>query len=114
MAKSWKEWEKPVLELEELITKLKVLAVQETDPIKQVEIKDRLEEFEKRRDNFIEVRYSRLGAWEEVLLARAEPRPYTLDYISHIFTEFTELDGDRKISGNCSFSIFLFITTAIC
>ncbi|HXH61280.1 MAG TPA: acetyl-CoA carboxylase carboxyltransferase subunit alpha [Fimbriimonadaceae bacterium] len=97
MAKSWKEWEKPVLELDALITKLKTVVEQETDAAKKAELQARLDEFQKRRDNFIEVRYSRLGAWEEVLLARAEPRPYTLDYVGHLFTEFTELDGDRRI-----------------
>lgn len=97
MAKSWKEWEKPVLELDELIAKLKTIAAQETDPDKHSQLQARLEEFESRRDNFINVRYSRLGAWEEVLLARAEPRPYTLDYIAQVFTGFVELDGDRRI-----------------
>ena len=97
MAKSWKEWEKPVLELDELISKLRAIASQETDPDKHARLVQRLEEFEKRRDNFINVRYSRLGAWEEVLLARAEPRPYTLDYIAQVFTDFIELDGDRRI-----------------
>ncbi len=97
MAKSWKEWEKPVIELDDLIAKLRAVAEQETDVHKSKLLQARLEEFEKRRDNFIRVRYSRLGSWEEVLLARAEPRPYTLDYISHIFTDFTELDGDRRI-----------------
>jgi acetyl-CoA carboxylase carboxyl transferase subunit alpha len=95
LAKSWKEWEKPVLELDELIAKLKAIAAQETDANKQRKLQHRLEEFEKRRDNFINVRYSRLGAWEEVLLARAEPRPYTLDYVSSVFSGFVELDGDR-------------------
>lgn len=97
MAKSWKEWEKPVLELDDLIAKLRTIAAQETDPDKHTLLQTRLEEFEKRRDNFINVRYSRLGAWEEVLLARAEPRPYTLDYIAQVFTGFVELDGDRRI-----------------
>ena len=97
MAKSWKEWEKPVLELDDLINKLRNIAAQETDPDKHARLQQRLEDFEKRRDNFIDVRYSRLGAWEEVLLARAEPRPYTLDYISQIFSNFTELAGDRRI-----------------
>jgi acetyl-CoA carboxylase carboxyl transferase subunit alpha len=96
MAKSWKEWEKPVLELDELISKLRAIAAQETDPDKHSRLAQRLEEFEKRRDNFINVRYSRLGAWEEVLLARAEPRPYTLDYVAQVFTDFVELDGDRR------------------
>ena len=85
-----------MLELDDLIAKLKAIAAQETDPDKHARLQQRLDEFEKRRDNFIGVRYSRLGAWEEVLLARAEPRPYTLDYIGLIFTEFTELDGDRR------------------
>ena len=100
MAKTWKEWEKPVLELEELIAQLRALAKQESHPEKKAELQKRLEEFERRRDNFIEVRYSRLGAWEKVLLARAEPRPYTLDYVSNIFTDFTELDGDRRVGAD--------------
>lgn len=97
MAKSWKEWEKPLLELEDGIKKLKDLITKESDPLKRKALEDRVTEFESRRDRFIEVKYSRLGPWEEVLLARAEPRPYTLDYINAIFSEFIELDGDRRI-----------------
>lgn len=37
-----------------------------------------------------------LGAWERVKLARHEKRPYTLDYINLIFTDFLELHGDRR------------------
>ncbi len=96
MANSWKEWEKPVLELEDGVNKLKALADVELDPEKKAALETRIEEFEARIENFIKVRYSRLGPWEEVLLARAEPRPYTLDYINSIFTEFVELDGDRR------------------
>ena len=91
---------KPLIELEELIAKLKSAAARETDPDKQEDLKAQTEQFERRRDNIIELMFSRLGAWEEVLLARAEPRPYTLDYISSIFTEFTELDGDRRIGAD--------------
>jgi acetyl-CoA carboxylase carboxyl transferase subunit alpha len=40
--------------------------------------------------------YSNLGAWEKVLVARAEQRPYTLDYIQAIFHNFVELQGDRN------------------
>ena len=36
------------------------------------------------------------GAWKRVLLARHPQRPYTLDYIQILFTEFTELHGDRR------------------
>lgn len=97
MDNTWKEWEKPVLELEDGVAKLRQLADKETDSIKRQALEARAEEFEKRIENFLQVRYSRLGPWEQVLLARAEPRPYTLDYINAIFTDFTELDGDRRI-----------------
>ncbi len=96
MAKSWKEWEKPLLELEEGIAQLKELAAAETEEAKAKEILEQVADFEKRRDQYIQIRYSRLGPWEKVLVARAEPRPYTLDYIAAIFTDFTELDGDRR------------------
>ena len=38
----------------------------------------------------------KLGAWERVKLARHDKRPYTLDYINLIFTDFVELHGDRR------------------
>lgn len=97
---SWKEWEKSLIELEEGVKRLKVLAEQETDPLKSKAVEQRIAEFEARIQNYIEVKYSRLGPWEQVLLARAEPRPYTLDYINAIFSEFLELDGDRRIGAD--------------
>ena len=60
----------------------------------------KIKEYETRRDNYIEVKYSRLGPWEKVLVARAEPRPYTLDYVAQVFTNFTELDGDRRFGAD--------------
>lgn len=100
MANSWKEWEKPLIELEDGVKKLKVLTEQETDPLKKKALEQRIAEYEARIENYIRIRYSRLGPWEEVLIARAEPRPYTLDYINAIFTEFVELDGDRRIGAD--------------
>lgn len=96
MAKSWREWMKPLIELEDLIVKLKTAASRETEPEKEQAILLEVEKFEKRRDNIVELMFSRLGPWEEVLLARADPRPYTLDYIAAMFTNFVELDGDRR------------------
>jgi acetyl-CoA carboxylase carboxyl transferase subunit alpha len=49
-------------------------------------------------------------AWERVLLARHPKRPYTLDYINALFTEFTELHGDRRFGDDaslvCGFAFF--------
>lgn len=94
-AKSWKEWEKPLIDLEDGIAKFKQLNSVERDPARRVENEKRIAEYEARRDHYIAVMYSRLGPWEKVLVARAEKRPYTLDYINTIFTDFIELDGDR-------------------
>lgn len=94
-AKTWKEWEKPLLDLEENLVKLKEMA-KVSEPAKREDIERRIVDFERRRDNYLHVMYSRLGPWEKVLVARAERRPYTLDYIQAIFTNFLELDGDRR------------------
>ena len=95
-AKSWKEWEQPILDLEDAIRKLEAHIVQESDPLRKAELETRLNEFRGRLHRAIEVRYSRLGPWEKVLVARADSRPYSLDYINGIFEGFTELDGDRR------------------
>lgn len=87
---------KPLLELEELITKLKSAAARETDAGRQDDLNAQIAKFEERHERIIDLMFSRLGAWEEVLLARADPRPYTLDYVNSIFTDFLELDGDRR------------------
>jgi len=39
-----------------------------------------------------------LGPWERVQMARHPDRPYTLDYVGSIFTEFTEIHGDRRFA----------------
>lgn len=96
MAKSWREWMKPLLELEELITKLKSELSRQTDPTEHAELEKQVAQFEDRHANIVKLMFSRLGPWEEVLLARADPRPYTMDYINAIFTDFLELDGDRR------------------
>src|SRR5215212_4437909 len=42
--------------------------------------------------------YSRLTAWQRVLVARHPNRPTVLDYVSLLFTDFTEISGDRRFS----------------
>jgi acetyl-CoA carboxylase carboxyl transferase subunit alpha len=46
--------------------------------------------------NLKKERYSRLSAWETVLVARHPDRPQTMDYVDMIFDEFVELHGDRS------------------
>src|SRR5258708_5153158 len=60
------------------------------------------EEIERLRHQLEALRDHRPGAttdaWSRVLMARHPQRPYTLDYIQMLFTEFSELHGDRRFS----------------
>ncbi len=96
MAKTHKEWERPLVELEERVVKIRHLAEREKDPVKRQEVLKSADVIEERTDEYQKLLYSNLGPWEKVLVARAEKRPYTLDYIQGLFTEFVELDGDRR------------------
>lgn len=96
MEASFNEWERPLRELEVGIAKLKELATKESDESKRAVQEAKIVELEEGRDRYIEIMYSNLGPWEKVLVARADKRPYTLDYVGQIFTEFTELRGDRN------------------
>ncbi len=95
LPKSWKEWERPLLDLDDGLAKLAKLAENSTGE-ERSKLDARIREFEKRRDRYIEQKYQNLSPWEKVLVARAEPRPYTLDYIGELMTDFTELQGDRR------------------
>ena len=96
MAKNFDEWNRPLKELEDGIEKLKEFARREDDAMKRVDLETKIDELEHRRDNYVDVMFQRLGPWEKVLVARAPKRPYTLDYIASIFTDFVELQGDRR------------------
>ncbi len=94
--KTHKEWERELLELEDFITKARDAARKEADPKSREALEAKIEDLEKGRDKFIDVMYSNLGPWEKVLIARAEKRPYTLDFVQALFTEYVELQGDRR------------------
>lgn len=95
MPVSWKQWERPLIELDQDLERLRERALAAEEP-ERSEIQQKIEEYERRRDRYIEVMYSRLGDWEKVLVARAEPRPYTLDYFKLLLEDFEELEGDRR------------------
>lgn len=99
MATNWDEWERPLRELEDKLSKLEE-QMKTASPEQRREYEPKIEDFKRRRDNYITVMYGRLGPWEKVLVARAKPRPYTLDYLSQISTNFTELDGDRRFGAD--------------
>ncbi|MBN1560989.1 acetyl-CoA carboxylase carboxyltransferase subunit alpha [candidate division KSB1 bacterium] len=85
------DFEKPIIEIERRIAQLRELSVNE-DP----EIQREIERLETKSQKLRKEIYSRLSRWQRVLLSRHPQRPYTLDLVQRIFTDFIELHGDRN------------------
>jgi len=60
-----------------------------------VDLKDEIRRLEKKNEELTKKIFGDLGAWQVSQMARHPQRPYTFDYIEHIFTDFDELAGDR-------------------
>ncbi len=87
------EFEQPVAELE---AKIKELRHVSTDS--SINISDEISRLEAKSRDLTKSIFKNLSAWQIVQLARHPSRPYTLDYIEKIFTEFDELHGDRRFA----------------
>jgi acetyl-CoA carboxylase carboxyl transferase subunit alpha len=88
--KYYLEFEKPIVELDR-----KIREIRELSPADNNWLDDEISLLEGKRDQLQSEVYSRLTRWQKVQLARHPLRPYTLDYIPLIFTDFFELHGDR-------------------
>ena len=91
------DFEQPIAELEEKIEELRLVGTDQSLNIK--EVIDRLETECAARTRDI---FANLSAWDVARLARHPKRPYTLDYINLIFTDFDELHGDRNYADDKS------------
>jgi len=84
------EFEKPLVELEKKLEEVRKHS-RASDINLDPEVKQMEEKIEKTREEI----YQNLSAWQRVQIARHPARPFTLDYISQVFTDFVELRGDR-------------------
>jgi acetyl-CoA carboxylase carboxyl transferase subunit alpha len=84
------EFEKPIIELEQQIAHLKQLAAG-----RQLEVRGEILPLESRLVELRREIYESLTPLQRVQVARHPRRPYTLDYLSLVFTDFVELRGDR-------------------
>jgi acetyl-CoA carboxylase carboxyl transferase subunit alpha len=83
------DFEAPLLELQKRVQELSAFP---GDPVKEREAKKLQQELDlKRREIF-----ANLSAWQKTLVARNPNRPYTLDYVQALFSEWSELHGDRR------------------
>jgi len=83
------DFEQPIAELEAKITELRNVEFDNN-----INISDALKQLEDRSQALTESIFSNLTDWQISQLSRHPGRPYTLDYIEHIFTDFHELHGD--------------------
>jgi acetyl-CoA carboxylase carboxyl transferase subunit alpha len=88
------DFEQPIAELQSKIDELAELH----NGVDQLDVSDELKKLRKKLSDLNKSIYSKLSPWQVAQVARHPQRPYTLDYIEGLFTEFTELHGDRSFS----------------
>ena len=87
------EFEQPIAELEAKIEELRYLG-SDAD----ININEEISRLQKRSRELTQSIFSGLTPWQIAQVARHPQRPYTLDYIDRIFTDFQELHGDRNFA----------------
>ena len=90
MKTTFLDFEQPIAELEAKIEELRF--VQDDSA---VDISEEIAQLQKKSQALTKDIYGKLSAWQIAQVARHPQRPYTLDYLGNIFTDFEELHGDR-------------------
>ena len=91
------DFEQPIAELE---TKIEELRYVQTESA--VDISDEIDQLGKKSQQLTKDIYSQLSPWQITKIARHPERPYTMDYLNEIFTDFVEMHGDRHFSDDLS------------
>lgn len=84
------DFEKPILELERKIEELKKFTFSE-----KIDLSSEIKKLDDKLERVKREVFENLTPWQRVQIARHPKRPYTLDYISLIMTDFVEIHGDR-------------------
>jgi len=95
MATYFLPFEKPLIQLERQLQELKEFGTGNR-------VQDEIKKLEKRALHLRDEIFRGLTRWQIVQLARHPNRPFTLDYVPHVFDEFIELHGDRRFADDAS------------
>jgi acetyl-CoA carboxylase carboxyl transferase subunit alpha len=95
--KTFLDFEQPIAELEGKIEELRYVQSESA-----VDISDEIDQLSKKSLQLTKDIYSNLTPWQITKIARHAERPYTLDYINDIFTDFVEMHGDRHFADDLS------------
>ena len=95
--KNFLDFEQPIAELESKIEELRYVQTESA-----VDISTEIEQLSKKSQQLTKDIYSDLTPWQVTKIARHPERPYTLDYVREIFTDFLEMHGDRHFADDLS------------
>ena len=95
--KNFLDFEQPIAELEGKIDELRYVQTESA-----VDISDEIDQLSKKSQQLTKDIYSNLTPWQITKIARHTERPYTLDYLNDIFTDFVEMHGDRHFADDLS------------
>jgi len=95
--KTFLDFEQPIAELEAKIDELRYVQSESA-----VDISEEIEQLSKKSHQLTKDIYSDLSPWQITKIARHPERPYTMDYVREIFTDFIELHGDRHFADDQS------------
>jgi len=97
MRNTFLEFEQPLAELEQKIEQLRYVQADSA-----VDISEEITRLQQKTQTLAKDIYGKLTPWQTALVARHPQRPYTMDYVREIFTDFHELHGDRQYADDQS------------
>ncbi|MGM0537315.1 MAG: acetyl-CoA carboxylase carboxyl transferase subunit alpha [Pseudomonadota bacterium] len=97
MNPNYLDFEQPIAELQAKIEELRLVGNDS-----QVSLSDEIGRLEEKSRKLTESIFKGLTPWQVSQLSRHPQRPYTLDYLEHVFSDFDELHGDRKFADDAA------------
>ncbi|MFC3284364.1 acetyl-CoA carboxylase carboxyl transferase subunit alpha [Litchfieldella rifensis] len=97
MNPNYLDFEQPIAELQAKIEELRLVGNDS-----KININDEVAKLEEKSKKLTEQIFRDLTAWQVSQLSRHPKRPYTLDYLEHIFSDFDELHGDRHFADDAA------------
>lgn len=97
MNPNYLDFEQPIAELQAKIEELRLVGNDS-----QVNLSDEIGRLEEKSRKLTESIFKDLSPWQVSQLSRHPQRPYTLDYLEHVFTDFDELHGDRNFGDDAA------------
>jgi acetyl-CoA carboxylase carboxyl transferase subunit alpha len=97
MNPNYLDFEQPIAELEAKINELRLMGNDSN-----LNLSDEIERLRAKTDQLTRSIFSKLSPWQVSQMARHPQRPYTLDYVKHLFTDFVEMHGDRAFADDAA------------